>query len=592
MEFLAESIGLLDIDESCRATVGSVPLQNDNTTTDESNNNVLSILNFSSWGEPSNERQESDSTVEVSNIEGLCTGASSDAINERKKIYAQKHMISSGNYTKSSDGRHSSFTKSSEGGSSFDQEEEGELEVSNVSLLSSLTPASPLTMSCSSLNLMSSTNLHSSSIEINERRLSSSGLDCIADDLDTAFQDGLNRSTPLNTPRNHNESILDVNVKEHTPLRICTAHAATKRRTSVDSDTLTKQVTQRIDARTNYDCFTGSVDAVTGNIIHGTMLYRQTGTVYEGPFITKYIHPERRKSIDNIISPIKTEEGDMTTTCDTIPLRHGLNAKCQWSNGVVFQGSWEYDHPKYGVYTGEDWSYEGPLLVVKKEDDHNLQTNETIPSSPPSENSETSNIARCIGFPIPLPGSVVFHGKGRFTRSDGLVYNGEFINGLANGVGKETLTKVGHVYTGEFQYGLRHGLGTLMEPYTSQSEEEESDGRLESSQNVDPGPDAAAGGTLSTTLSDQDSTGAIFGSVASSFTPTSSINEPEDTTEDIPQQSKMLVRTGVWCAGTFEIEDSRGTVCRKNNEFTEVNHDVTNTSTTWDNLDAKWLYNV
>jgi len=551
MEFLAESIGLLDIDESCRATVGSVQPQNEE--------------------EPSNEPQESDSPVEVSNVDG---SSATDVINERKKIYAQKHMISSGNYT-----------KSSEGESSFDQEgeEEDELEVSNVSLLSSLTPASPLTMSCSSLNLMSSTNLHSSSFQIKSQSFT-------ADDLDTAFQDGLNRSTPLNTPRNLNGSSSDVNDKEHTPLRICTAHAAPKRRTSVDSDTLTKHVTQRIDARTNFDCFTGSVDAVTGNIIHGTMLYRQTGTVYEGPFITKYIHPERRKSIDNITSPIKSEEGDTPSTCDTIPLRHGLNAKCQWSNGVVFQGSWEYDYPKYGVYTGEDWSYEGTLLVVKKEDDQTLQKNEKIPSPPPSGGSDTT-----IGISTPLPGSVVFHGKGRFTRYDGLVYNGEFINGLANGVGKETLTKVGHVYTGEFQDGLRHGLGTLMEPYASQNEEE-SDGRLESSQNVDPGPDAAAGGTLSTTLSDQDSTGAIFGSVASSFTPTSSINEPEDTTEDTPQQSKMAVRTGVWCAGTFEIEDSRGTVCRKNNEFTEESRadasDVTNTSTTWDNLDAKWLYNV
>jgi hypothetical protein len=412
--------------------------------------------------------------------------------------------------------------------------------------------------------------------------------------LDTAFQDGLNRSTPLNTPRNLNESIADINDKEHTPLRICTAHAGPKRRTrrtSVDSDTLTKHVTQRIDARTNYDCFTGSVDAVTGNIIHGTMLYRQTGTVYEGPFITKYIHPERRKSIDNITSPIKTEEGDMTTTCDTIPLRHGINAKCQWSNGTVFQGSWEYDYPKYGVYTGEDWSYEGPLLVVKKEDDQTLQKNEMIPSPPPSGGSDTNNIARCIGFPNSLPGSVVFHGNGRFSRSDGLVYHGEFLNGLANGVGKETLTNVGHVYTGEFQDGLRHGLGTLMEPYTSQSEEEDDD-RLEGSQSVDPGPDAAAGGALSSSTdvsSAQDSTGAIFGSVASS------INKPEDATEETPQQSKMVVRTGVWCAGTFEIEDSRGTVCRENNEFTEesrASSDVTNTSTTWDNLDEKWLYNV
>ena len=310
--------------------------------------------------------------------------------------------------------------------------------------------------------------------------------------------------------------------------------------------------------------------------------------------LTKYIHPERRKSIDNIISQIKPEEVDTASTCDTIPLRHGLNAKCQWSNGIVFEGSWEYDYPKFGVYTGEDWSYEGPLLVVKKEDDQTLQKNEKIPSAPSSGGSDTSNIARCIGFLNQLPGSVVFHGKGRFTRSDGLIYNGEFTNGLANGVGKETLTNVGHVYTGEFQDGLRHGLGTLMEPYTSHNEEEKGDDRLEANQNVDHGPDAAAGG--STTLSDQDSTGAVFGSVASTFTPTSSINEPEDTTEDTPQQSKMVVRTGVWCAGQFEIEDSRGTVCRENNEFKEESRadssDATNTSTTWDNLDAKWLYNV
>ena len=118
----------------------------------------------------------------------------------------------------------------------------------------------------------------------------------------------------------------------------------------VADNVLTKHVTQRIDARTNYDCFTGIVDAVTGHLIHGTMLYRQTGDVYEGPFITRYA------SAANTINSNSS-------------LRHGIHAKCQYSNGMQFAGSFEYDHPQAGTWIGadDDWTYEGPLVVMVEE---------------------------------------------------------------------------------------------------------------------------------------------------------------------------------------------------------------------------------
>ena len=268
---------------------------------------------------------------------------------------------------------------------------------------------------------------------------------------------------------------------------------------------LTKHVTQRIDKRTNFDCFTGNIDAVTGSLIHGTMIYRQDGAVYEGPFI----------------------ETAAASSDSTISIRHGMDATCQYSNGMKFVGRFEFDHPKMGTWIGGDgWTYEGSLLTLSegKEEVKNAQRKKTS-SGKRRLSSGSGNI---IGIQQPLPGSVLFHGNGRFARSDGLVYQGEFARGLAHGVGRETLPNEQGIYYGEFCDGLRHGVGTLVEVHSEGSaeggescncqcasvggeENEESAAAAEncsdnissadninSDQSLDHGPDFAAGGSQPT----------------------------------------------------------------------------------------------
>lgn len=52
-----------------------------------------------------------------------------------------------------------------------------------------------------------------------------------------------------------------------------------------------------------------------------------------------------------------------------------------------------------------------------------------------------------------------YHGQGRLTRP-GYVYEGQFMDSLANGRGKEVLES-GEQYEGEFARGVREGSGTL-----------------------------------------------------------------------------------------------------------------------------------
>ena len=203
------------------------------------------------------------------------------------------------------------------------------------------------------------------------------------------------------------------------------------------------------------------------------MLNRFTGEVYEGPFVTATI-PVRHDGSN------RTNSHHRTTRCDeaapapdkakkisyeTISLRHGSEASCRFSNGMKFVGSYEWDRPKFGTWMGGDWTYEGPLIVAEE----GACTGGGIvgigdPSPAAAESSLSFPTNRLlIGVSAPLPGSVLFHGKGRFLRSDGSIYEGEFSYGLAHGVGKEIFPGGKGFFCGEFCKGLRHGVGTLME---------------------------------------------------------------------------------------------------------------------------------
>ncbi|KAL3805476.1 hypothetical protein ACHAW5_007148 [Stephanodiscus triporus] len=443
------------------------------------------------------------------------------------------------------------------------------------------------------------------------------------------------------TPLRGGEGDMSASYRSEERAPTAAAAAAAARVAVVDDYSPAAHVSQRIDSRTNHDCFTGAIDGVTGHLLHGTMIYRRTGEVYDGPFITRYV------ATDDIPRgcAANREGGSEITASDAIPLRHGRDATCHWPNGMRFRGSFEYDRPKAGTWYGADgWTYDGPLLAVREEEEDvpgksyfgaflesffGAEAASAVPSTPSSDGGDVVNPKKhsqnAIGIPFLLPGSVHFHGKGRFARSNGSVYEGEFLKGLANGVGKEILPHGRGVYVGEFRDGLRHGVGTLMEDYYSEDDDDDDDesqgkyaekplgicklGRLakedigcdgtnnpsslknevhKCDRSVDTGPDFAAGVTKSFATNTR---GSIESPPDGSTSNSSSVHhkssknlEPKtpqtlNLLSDLPSEKnhrkatkrkkKQLVSSGVWCAGQFEIEDCRGTVHPDKNEFKE-----------------------
>jgi len=280
-----------------------------------------------------------------------------------------------------------------------------------------------------------------------------------------------------------------------------------------------------------------------------------------------------------------------------------------------------------------------------------MRTSLLLPSTSIGNRNRGSNRPKVIGIPHTLPGSVVFHGSGQFARPDGLVYQGDFLHGLANGVGKETSAHGRGVYHGEFFDGLRHGVGTLMEDYEEDSGdgaglegdcdcgcEEDVDERLHDQQEQVPLGDEFlsrledADNVISSTETDdsasplednndvdrqQSNHGPDFaaGGPQGAQTPISrscrQCNPHPSRQQQRTKIKKKRYSSGVWCAGQCEIEDCRGTVHPESNEFTEdassacastiatsslaSGKSVLNDSfsslnrTTWDMLDEKWL---
>lgn len=90
---------------------------------------------------------------------------------------------------------------------------------------------------------------------------------------------------------------------------------------------LAKRVTKQCR---NGDLFTGLVDAITGEPLHGRRVYVSTGEIYEGPF-----HNNKRHGYG------------------------GMNTK---SDGGKFIGRFAYDKPINGTYITSDFTYTGSLL--------------------------------------------------------------------------------------------------------------------------------------------------------------------------------------------------------------------------------------
>jgi len=413
-----------------------------------------------------------------------------------------------------------------------------------------------------------------------------------------------------------------------------------------ESKQLTRLVTQRIDARTNYNCFTGNIDAVTGELRRGTLVYRITGEVYDGPFVS--VPRKNQKTVAHEQNNIDTS----STQFETVSLRHGSNATSHFPNGMTFAGTYEFDHPKFGKwvmkdnYGNEEWMYEGPLIVVGVDDTATSSSPGVAPaaaaalnyathrgrslsvstasanatpinSAPSSGNLTTASLSnRVIGTSNPLPGSVLFHGNGTFIRySDGMNYKGEFDHGLAHGVGKEIVPSFlgdgKSIYQGEFVNGLRHGVGTLMEDIISH---EDGDGYVDGAEYCEQcesgdddkrgsenGPDFAAGRSKpneDNLLDDKYNTQNVDENRTRIKRSASLLSQPDSKPckgcgERMSPPRTRKISSGVWCAGQFEIQDVVGTV-HHSSDGSEVfvedrSPSVMSAGTTWDLLPEKWL---
>ncbi|KAL7448599.1 hypothetical protein ACHAWC_000758, partial [Mediolabrus comicus] len=401
------------------------------------------------------------------------------------------------------------------------------------------------------------------------------------DDCDLAIEDNLEVDEIDSGDVAHRATSSRVKSTEEEVIDAITSSATNPpSKNSSGTTQLSRLVTQRIDARTNYNCFTGSVDALTGEIIHGKLVYKVTGEVYEGPFISvprqnnhTPLPPPPHAYLDQFNNNDHTTIINTTQTFETVSLRHGSNATSHFPNGMQFTGTYELDRPKFGKWICKDndgnieWMYEGPLTFVGLDDDIrdantslsgvgksssfssiasiNTNNNTPINSAPSSGGSVATSVAlstRVIGTSNPLPGSVVFHGNGTFIRySDGMKYKGEFYKGLAHGVGKEITPNNNvewgegaedggmSIYQGEFLNGLRHGVGTIIEDVIDYEDEydegdssdycEQCNGNANTRLDAN-GPDFAAGGSFSDENdSDESATRRRSQSSALSFSP-------------------------------------------------------------------------
>ena len=246
------------------------------------------------------------------------------------------------------------------------------------------------------------------------------------DDSFTSLLSSLSPDTPLTLSASDLFRSQTLNEREPTKDEDATLTMNNNTRASATNPILTKTTIHRLSSQ---GCFSGNIDALTGHPLHGTFIAKN-GYVYEGPF----------------------------TTIGEQSVRHG-RGECTYptaQGSMKFVGRYEYDLPRWGIWFGEGWVYEGDLAECREETTVSL--------------AGGSLETKVIGITSPLPDNVLFNGTGKFMKANGYVYQGEFMSGLASGVGKEILSNGSGVYYGEFWEGLRHGVGTLIEYFSDNDE--------------------------------------------------------------------------------------------------------------------------
>ena len=155
------------------------------------------------------------------------------------------------------------------------------------------------------------------------------------------------------------------------------------------------------------DTFTGMIDAVTGELLHGKREYIITGESYEGPFCGGMRHGEGAIVTNPYLSAYSTKESSLPII----------------TSQSRYYGSYLNDRPHHGTLVissqGLGFSYHGPFLNSRPHGDN-----------------------------------------GTLVKPSGYKYVGGFKNGLFHGHGIETEeSHIGGVYEGEFVYGVRQGYG-------------------------------------------------------------------------------------------------------------------------------------
>ena len=157
------------------------------------------------------------------------------------------------------------------------------------------------------------------------------------------------------------------------------------------------------------DKFTGMIDTITGELVHGKRSYILTGEIYEGPFSNGLRHGDDA-IVHNLYMPRYCIKDS------SLPI---ITSKGQ------FYGNFRNDKPHYGTLVvssqGLGFTYHGPLHLSKP------------------------------------------HGRsGTLVKPSGYKYVGDFMNGHFHGHGIEYEEKKvgGGTYEGSFVDGVRQGFGT------------------------------------------------------------------------------------------------------------------------------------